>query len=351
MILRSLNEKRIKLSIDKKKYKCLQNDLFTLSAGSMSHLIECIVVAYCKDSKRLLEIEESFKNSNNKTIDYLLSDESIIFKKSLLKLTVGDFTKHRQVFSEKPMVYNWTITKAAYENLEHDKRSDCAPFAFVNDLLEEYIGFTIAQKERVVMAQAYLEIQETIEKNQEPFEYVSKEGSQYIMHPYRIVVDPDLQYTYVIGNSEAKANYDPTKFEPTIDNIRNIRFINLRYNKKRHCWIIPRVGEKIKINSEAIEKRLSEVSPAFIGEKVYDVKVLLNEWGERTYKSIIQNRPRFISRSNKYVDGYKEYTFRCTIFQAVIYFMNFEDSAKIISPPEAVERIKERLKITIKMYM
>ncbi len=126
--------------------------------------------------------------------------------------------------------------------------------------------------------------------------------------------------------------------------------IRENFNTQYKGWVVPRPGEKVKTNREAIAERLQEGPVAFISEPVYDIKVLLNEWGEKTYKSIIQNRPKFISRKEEYVDGFKEYTFRCTIFQAVIYFMNFEDSAKIISPAEAVETIKLRLEKTCKMY-
>lgn len=347
MILDFLEGKKIKLTLKKSVYNHLQEDIFTFNIKSMSNLIEHVVLAYCRDSLELAKIEQ--KNDAAFAIRALLSDKSIFFKKTLVSLSIGEGKKPKQFTKEEREVYSWTVTVKAYEELQADERSHNEPYSFIGKLLEEFAYFTIAKKENIIMHDAIEEINNAIKK-QIPFEYTSKGGNLYVMHANRIVVDPQLQYTYIIGHSEAIENYDADTFAPTQENIKNIRFINLRYNEKNRRWINLRYGEQTKTNSEFIDERLKYVSPAFVGEPVYDVKVQLSEWGERTYKSIIQNRPKCISKADEYIDGFKEYTFKCTLFQAAIYFTNFEDAARIISPPEAVERIKDRIEALNRIY-
>lgn len=347
MILDYLEGKKIKLTFEKSIYDILQYDLFTFNVKSMSNLIECVVLAYCRDSRELAKIEQ--KNDTSFAVRALLSDKSILFKKALVNLSMAEGKKPRHFSGEEHKSYGWTITVKAYEELKADGRTDNEPYSFIGKLMEEFAFFTVAEKERIIMHDAIDEINNALKKKL-PFEYTSKAGNLCVMHPDRIAVDPQLQYTYIIGHSVAIEDYDAESFVPNQDNIKNIRFINLRYNEKNRRWINLRYGEKIKTNAEIIDKRLKSVTPAFVGEPVFDVKVQLTEWGERTYKSIIQNRPRYIFKADEYIDGFKEYTFRCTLFQAAIYFSNFEDSARIISPPEAVERIKSRIDALNRIY-
>ncbi len=347
MVLEYQIGKKIKLTLKKSVYDQLRDDIFTLNIKSMSQLVESVVLAYCQDSKSMTKLEK--KDDRELAVRLLLADNQIRFKKALVSLAIGNGNKPKPHFHENE-TYNWAITVPAYEALKQDRRTDAESPSFVRDLLEEFSSFTVAEKEKILMAKAIEEISCAIEEKT-PFNYTSKGGVVYVMHPDRIAEDPYLHYTYVIGHSVALEEYDADTFEPTEDTIKTIRFMNLRYDEKGRRWIKLRTTETLKTNSDLIDRRLEEVSPAFAGETVYDVKVRMTEWGERTYKSIIQNRPRCIAKENAYVDGFREYTFRCTLFQAAIYFMNFEDAAQIISPPEAVERITARVKALGKMYL
>ncbi len=347
MILEYQIGKKIKLTLKKSVYDQLKNDVFTLNIKSMSRLVESVVLAFCQDSKTLTKLEE--KGDGELAVRLLLADKQIRFKKALVSLAIGNGNKPN-LRADDNMTYNWAITVPAYEALRQDRRTDAESPSFVRDLLEEFSSFTVAQKEKILMAKAIEEISSAINEKK-PFEYISKSGKVYVMNPDRIAEDPYLQYTYVIGHSVALEEYDADTFEPTEDTIKTIRFMNLRYDEKGRRWIKLRTAETLKTNSDMIDRRLEDVSPAFAGERVYDVKVRLTEWGERTYKSIIQNRPRCIAKEKECVDGFREYTFRCTLFQAAIYFIQFDDAAQIISPPEAVDRITARVKTLSEVYL
>lgn len=346
MIIEHSPNKKIKVTLSEVCYKRLNQDLFLFNI-KLSQLIEAVIVSYCKDSEKITYLED--KKDNEHAIRFLLSSNDIYFKKTLITLQWRKTNSSaRRFFEGNTKQFTWSLTKSACEALKNDSRSDSESTVFISELLEDFSTMPFAHKERIIFAKAISDIEYAIEKHK-PFEYVSGGGFPIVMHPYKIVTDPNLQYTYVLGHGVPVKFYDYEKYKPSAENIRNIRLFNLNYDKN-YGWIKLRYKEEIKINESLILKKLEDISPGFISDKIYDITVEMNADGEKLYKSIIHNRPTYISKSDEYNNGFKTYTFRCTLFQAVIYFMNFENKAIITAPTEAVEKIKTRLCSTLEMY-
>ncbi|MBR6793624.1 MAG: hypothetical protein IKM48_04625 [Clostridia bacterium] len=350
---------RMKLTFKNTCYAVLDSDAFTFGV-TISDVIECCCVAYCKESSDKIPKELLDKRSEGKMEDsrdiirafskVLLSEEEIYFRKSLLNLILNKGTSkslnRRRI--KGAVSYIWKVKNRAGMLLYRDKLSDAEGNVFIRDLVEEYAEMPFSKRERIMLADRI----ESIELAKDvPFEFVSGGGFPVVMHPYAIENDPNLQYTYVIGHGVRASEYDPSTFKPTYENVRNIRILNLqKYPGVGGEWIKRLPNESVFVNEQAILRKKADLPIAFISDEPKTVVVELNAAGEKLYKSIIHNRPRFIKRSNAYKDGFRTYTFTCTIFQAVIYFMNFENNARIVSPPEAVQRIKQRLEKTLGMY-
>ena len=337
---------KIKITLPEKCYAHLKEDLLIFNI-KLSQLIEAVIRSYCKDSEKVAIMEN--QQDTTLVIQALLMDDEIFFKKTIINLYLkkGNNT-NRRMMRDKTKSFTWSITKPSCKKLNYDSRSHSESHAFISELLEDFSQMSFAHREKIVFAEAINDIQKLIDDGI-PFEYMSTSNIPLIMHPYKILNDPILQYTYVIGHGIRKDKYDPQTYTPTKDNIKNIRLLNLRYNKKYGC-INPLIKEKNKIDSEAINNALNDLSPAFISELPQDVIVEMSPKAEQLYRSKLLNRPRCISCTISDNEDLKIYTFRCTLFQAVIYFIDFDDTAKVISPPAVVKALKNRLERTLNMY-
>lgn len=346
-----LTTKSIRLGVSSLCYQKLKDDMSTFGV-SFSNIVEKIVLTYCESSQRITELAK--EKSINDILRFALSKEDIFFKKSILALMVekegGVVRKRRQFDGEQNRIYHvWSPTKAVKKALNDDERTQGESLVFISELVEEYTSMPFGKREYIVYRDRIKDIERAI-RNQQPFEYVSSGGHPSIMHPYSLKIDDNLQYVYVIGHATALEGYSPEEFIPNYKNVRNIRVHNI-VSDKLYGWIKPRKGEKCKINEAAIKRRLESVSIAFSGEEEHLVRVLMNQKGEDLFRSIIHNRPSYEDRSKDLdEDGYREYIFKCTLFQAMVYFWNFEDNAKIIDPPEAIALMRERLKKTATVY-
>ena len=341
---REANEKKIKMSFTKDVLALINEDAFCFGIKKGS-LVESCILYYCKESEILQKSEMDGEES--------LLGETFFFRRTLAGLITrrknSDESQRRRFFEKGTKAsYIWSPTKKACEKLKEDKLSAGENGSFIRDLLEDYASMPFGQREKIILADRIKEIETAIEEGK-AFEYVCKKGYPMVMHPYAIKTDPYLQYTYVIGNAVKASEYDPKSFVPSEKNIWNLRVFNLT---KRNGYWIKILDEKAKIDEVSILKKAEEIPYGFFSGEPREIVVELNGAGRRLYKSIIHNRPRieFEKEIDFNDEGFRTYKFVATIFQAAIYFMNFEDKARIISPPEAVDAIKSRLKKALNMY-
>ena len=329
----------------------------------ISKVIERCIETYCEESKskKLLDLEK--RGSNKKhgldIIEALFLVDDMFFKKNIINLIVKsnyDIAADKKNISRRKfpkntsVVYVWSPTKIAIDALLADKRTDGETVSLIRDLLEEYSELPFGKRERIILRKQIKFIEDAIVE-QKPFEYVTIGGVPTIMHPYKIKTDPYLQYNYVIGHGVFTSKYNPDTFVPTNDNIRNIRLFNLKERPGiGKGWIKVLEDETSNIDESALINREALVPYGFFSENLQNVTVEMNAEGVRLFRKLIHNRPKIKETLTDDYEGFKTYTCICTIFQAVIYFINFEEKARITSPPEAVDAIKAKLSKALGMY-
>ncbi len=333
---------RTTITLSNNYYSRFFSDIYTFGIESRD-LVNLILHAYCEDAKNF---------SFGKT--FLNNEYSFRFKNALLKLsnasTEQTIKKTRRVYEKgSSRSFMYRINNDIYNEARRDALSQNQPMTFIRDLIEEYLDLPFEKRESVVLYRQIEDVNSAIKQGR-AFEYTYMSGSKIIMHPYRIISDHNSHFNYVVGHRTAADQYDASTFLPNSDNVGTIRLLNMLYskNKSTNFTILP---DKCKINEKAIKDRLDCTSVSFLtDDKTVDLTVLLNPTGENMFRTIVQNRPQYISHSDKYENGFRCYKLRGTTFQASIYFCSFEDKARIIDPPEAVERIKKRLKEAYDMY-
>ncbi|MBR3835454.1 MAG: hypothetical protein IKJ69_01535 [Clostridia bacterium] len=158
--------------------------------------------------------------------------------------------------------------------------------------------------------------------------------------------DHDLHFKYIVGHRINADQYNPSTFVPNADNVATIRLLNMQYTNDN--FII--LSDERQIDEKAIEEKLNCSSVSFLSEGASDITVMLNQKGENMFRTIVHNRPQYISRSEDYENGWRYYKLKGTPFQASVYFCSFEDNAKIVDPPGVIEAIKTRLKKAHEIY-
>lgn len=303
---------------------------------SMSKLIENIVLQYCKTSKSVDKLKDSNENSYNLISKIFSDNNKFIFFKTLSKLLIKESSDtnlfKRRKFSGEKKIYIWTVTDDARDKLEKDKLSNRETGPFISELLEEYSELDYGIREKIMLLKKVDTIQKAIDGNY-PLKFKSQTGRTHIIHPYEIMTDPDLRYNYLIGD-----NFDDNPSE--VGSVRIFNMLDLTILRK----------EKSTVHDNAIEKALLDRSIPYLHNENKIIEVLLNKDGESKYRRLLHSRPLYIFRDEEYLDGFRRYIFKCSEFQAEIYFTRFGNSAIIAKPKELREKIKNYYKNAYELY-
>ena len=337
---------KAKLTLSESCYTRIINDtdIFDIS---ISKIIENVLLAYSEDSafvKNILD-PNNFMEMKARLTDLFASEDRVYFEKTIAKLVINKNKKlTRKHRTSNVRVYYWTMTRRASEALENDYASQKQGATFICELLEEYATLPYYMREHIQLSKLIKTIQTYI-KTKQSFEYLASGADWYVIHPYKILTDPDLQYTYTVGHVVKKGSPEEENYEPSYSNVGCLRILNVCEIHKTH--------REANIDSLAVEKKLSTHQPAFMTQENTRVEVLLTEQGTRLFKAVLHNRPKIISKEPNFAykgNIYHKYTVTCTPFQAKIYFSTFGDSAKVISPDYVVDAIKSQIESVMSMY-
>lgn len=337
---------KVKLTLSESCYTRIINDALIFDT-SPSKIIENVLLAYCKDSAFVANIldPDNFMEMKARLTELFAGRHGIYFEKTIAKLVLNKNEKlSRKHLGSDVRIYYWTMTRRASEAVEADYASQNQGATFICELLEEYATLPYYKREYIQLSKLISTIQVYI-KSKQSFEFLGSGPDWYVIHPYKILTDPDLQYTYAVGHVVKKGSPEEEGFEPSYSNVGCLRVLNVRDIRKTQ--------KAAKINSGDIEKKLSTHQPAFMVEEITNVEVLLTEQGTRIFKAVLQNRPKIVAKEANVVykgNTYYKYTVACTPFQAKIYFSTFGNSARVISPDYVEAAIKEQLTAAMNMY-
>ncbi|WP_456297519.1 hypothetical protein [Catonella morbi] len=90
-----------------------------------------------------------------------------------------------------------------------------------------------------------------------------------------------------------------------------------------------------KSDIENIEKEIRNKGVQFMRGESHEIKIRLNEEGQKLYNRILHLRPKYVRIEEKNI-----YVFDCSLKQIEYYFFKFGKEAEIISPPQLREKFK-----------
>lgn len=310
------NTRNIKLTLSASCYRRLSTDS-SICGITISRLIETVICDFCEWSGSIGAVNE--KQRLNKIYDMISNGGEIRFFRSITRLLSG--CGHRHSFSESK-AYNWTVTSKARDALTHDGLTDSETYNFIADILEEYAGMNYSAREKIMLRDKIGSIEKAIRKSL-IINYESRGGNPKKMIPYRIITEPDLQYNYLVGTVPG---------EDGTERIACARIFSMNG--------ITITRTSVKTDNARIEQYISGRNIAYLWGEEKDIEIGLTPKGENNFDLIIHNRPLCTGRDEESAGGYRTYHFRCTEFQAEIYFRSFGCDAKVISPQSLAESIR-----------
>ncbi len=209
-------------------------------------------------------------------------------------------------------------------------------------MFEAYAKLNIRDRERVVFSENYNLIESVINSRDNnvclsAVVNVGKDTKILIIKPYKILEDIYTGYNYLIGYARDAQSED----EFSIGSFRISRFVSVQEYKG-----ISPINQQ---ETERIENKLQEVSPAFIRSNAIEIDVLLNQRGQILINTILHNRPK-IKQIEHFQDGTAKYTFYCTEFNAFNYFLPFGENAVVISPLSLKQKLYTEFENAVNAY-
>lgn len=198
---------------------------------------------------------------------------------------------------------------------------------YLSRLFESYSKLSTAERERIIFSDRYKMLEQIISSKTHSVKTIIKENTWLHVKPYKIIFDVTTRQNYLIGLSSAdpeNEGYNPAPFR--INRLRNLQEDNS-------------IEPINKVEIEFIEKRLKEVSPAYISMNAKEIKVKLSREGQIKMNVIVRNRPKIVQK-NELENGEVEYTVYCTEFQAKNYFFQFGADAVVTEPKSLNEFMK-----------
>lgn len=205
---------------------------------------------------------------------------------------------------------------------------------YIKLLVEEYARKTVYARERIFFKSLVEDLGNSIDvsdDNKRRILLVLSSGERFIMKPYRISYDYEADYNYIIGMAAKDGTKD---FVPSSFRISRVTKIVSRSISAGSGRITDR-------EKKEIERKIKDSGVSFIIGEPIEHKVKLTPQGMSMYNTIFHQRPIYDHIERK-EDGSVVLTFNATIRQITNYFFTFAKEAKIISPVETSEWMKNR---------
>lgn len=210
---------------------------------------------------------------------------------------------------------------------------------YIKAILEEYAEKPFHEREYIMLRSSLNFIQSAIDTKTQLL--ISTGGKLYIVRPYKIMLDEQHRYYYLVGKSmryetEKEARERRKRGEaPEEESVASFRLSRIDESDLK---TLKRGSGKITyFDEQDIKKKLSENGVMFLIGQAETVKLKLTPAGYNKYMNRIYQRPVL-----KDVDGSGLYETFCTFRQINNYFFDFGEDLEIISPIELREAFHER---------
>ena len=213
---------------------------------------------------------------------------------------------------------------------------------YIKSLIENYARKTIFDRENTYYKSLVEDLDtylNTDSDSRQRLLLTLSDGSRFILKPYRLSMDYEADYHYIVGMGARDGSKD---FIPASFRVSRIEKITPRS-------ISSGSGKITEREKKDIERKIKDNGIAYIlGEPVKHI-IKLTPNGMNMYNTIFHQRPIYES-IQKNEDGSFTLTFNTTVRQITNYFFTFAHEAKIITPEETRLWIRDRYLSALESY-
>ena len=210
---------------------------------------------------------------------------------------------------------------------------------YIKAIIEEYARKPFHERERIMLRGSLSRIQSHIDS--ETKLSLITNGKKYSVRPYKIMLDEQHRYYYLVGFSsvyetEREKKEKRERGEP-LEKEHVVSFRIARINEKDIKTVKDHSGHIKYHEREFIKAKLSESGVMFLVGEAETIHLKLTDSGYNKYKTRIYQRPIL-----KPLDEPGLYETVCTPRQIHNYFFDFGEDLEIISPIELREAFLKR---------
>lgn len=325
------NDHKQHLNLSEQAWMILEQDRAAFGEESLTGFLNYILLHYCKEADaslfrtRLRKAEqyrdalaELPKEHRTRAAEILADRDVAVIRAKIRAYPKGHSIKFRlnnelvsYLSSEPDNKADGRCENACCEDVYYKK-----PGLYLRAVLEEYARLPYLRRERIYFAEWFKDIEVCIDGHQVELQVAS--GREFLVRPYQIMTDAQSTYHYLVAwSDEAERCY-----AYRISNLKNVRQIS-------------RNGKLSAEKKQKIEQTLAEKDVPYIGDPVDEIRVQLTPFGQKKYRTILHQRPRY-----KAVENENVYVFDCTQRQAMVYFTRFGSDATILSPARLADDVR-----------
>lgn len=294
--------KKYKVNLSYYTYSVLMNDIdafrFYKNDGSLNKnaFINQLVFNYHE------MVNEDIDNFLNQTTDIL--EKYGLKTNAINEILEGVIRINKKIEDKGKKDYELTfISTSEYESafldIEDNYLKDYNFSEYLRKLFDSYARLNQDERERIIFKKEILLIEKAIKENKKIL--FKQDLGNEIAIPLGVYNSKDRQFAYLL-------TYKNNRFMPY--NLYKLK--NLRISREK--------SENIEITQKELNKYLdSDVQ--FINSPIIDCLIELTPKGEKLYRKIFINRPKYISKEGSV------YRFKCSINQLFFYFQRFGKAA------------------------
>ena len=315
------DDQRLSVNLSEFANYIIETDMVTFSVEHRSTFINRILENFIDKAKSTISNSSDEYRAN---LEEKLSNSDINIKeyKNIIDALVNDYVdsiknkKYKKGNSFKIRLNNGN-TEYFKGAVVDSKYYDNTLGAYVNALIEEYAELNYKDREAIIYRKEFEKITNAI-RDEKLIKPMLIFGETLKIKPYKLLMDNQKLYYYLVG-------YDNESGKSVSYRIIDFESITCQQGK----------AVLTKSDIENIEKELRNKGVQFMRGESQEIKIRLNEDGQKLYNRILHLRPKYIRIEEENI-----YVFDCSLKQIEYYFFKFGKEAEVISPLELREKFK-----------
>ena len=271
---------RLSVNLSEFAYYIIETDMVTFSIENRSTFINRMLKNFIDKAKSTISNSSDEYRTN---LEEKLINRGIDIKeyKNIIDALVNDYVdsiknkKYKKGNSFKIRLNNGN-TKYFKGAVIDSKYYDNTLGAYVNALIEEYAELNYKDREAIIYREEFNQITSAI-KDEKLIKTTLVFGETLKIKPYKLLMDNQKLYYYLVG-------YDRESMKSVSYRIIDFDSINCKQGK----------SVLTKSDIENIEKEIRNKGVQFMRGESHEIKIRLNEEGQKLYNRILHLRPKYV---------------------------------------------------------